>query len=831
MAIFQDAQTDSADLAKLVNEDTDVTTRYGAQPKKSIPKVLREFEEAGDTAIGSFNQESAESIAEFDLTLDQYKESRGFDTKGTFAAGFTYEKPNDVGLDADGNPWTVIDIETLPVTVIAGTTPTNPPYKQVVYGVASQVSTNTSDTMQSFADSFALEIFQSPTDGLTKIKTRTLLGSEVYEVRKVSDGASATIYSDATGATEIVQNGTDNKSGSDGVVEFYVNNGEYSLLASSKSNTFNVGTYVKDIEGTDLQTLIDSKANNTDLSSTNGAGLIGTTDNTTVQFEIDQIKSDKIDYWYTAGDGVAPDLVFDATNELGLNLSGSDVDSIVNLGKVSDGVLLPTSATKSTIEVRAGFKTVKFDGSNIYDRYEITPSNFAAALFSTTKKHFMLSAYVNNNVNIDTSPFSIGDAGAGAPRLGFKDDGNGVTYQTEYQDGTTLNTIISKPFQRVDNELTTSATFHNGVDKVSLWLNGVVLGLNEPETALALQNQMNGDAVSIGSTCSNAFPLDGGFISAAIDNNESMTLDSAYAKTKAAFARFNGYSKPSLVVVNVGQSNAEGNFTNPSLYDFAAGDAYYYQKTNSADGTGVFIRDGFGQSSSKIGESCPAIWFAAELKRLTGLTPLFQDLTFGGTPVSPGLPSYTEYQAPKNSVGDSAGQDSILELWKLDFARMRDITNYSPEFFVKDKIAFLMGGEADANAIANLGATLTKDEFKVWANSWIDSLSANYEIKKFAVVNIGRRGQNLTQVQSNAVGVDVVRSAWSELIAERSDCYDVFPHLNHVPDPFTLDDLVTGVNGEWISGQANNADGVHYTPGMYKAIAITSARNFYNMAF
>lgn len=564
-----------------------------------------------------------------------------------------------------------------------------------------------------------------------------------------------------------------------------------------------------------------------DLNSAQGASIVLTNDNTTVQFEIDQIKSDKVDFWYTAGDGVAPDLVFDATNDLGLNVTGSDVDSIVNLGKISQGALLPTAATKSPIEVRSGFKTVKFDGSGIYDRYELTPSSFASGFFSATKKHFMASFYVNDNILIDSTPFSIGDTGSGAPRLGFKDGSNGITYQVEYQDGTTLNTIISKPLQRDNNEISSSATFHNGTDSVSLWVNGVLLGFNEPETGLALQNQMNGNAVSVGSTCSNIFPLNGGFISAAIDNNENLSIGSAYEKYKSAYLRFGGAPKQSIEIVNVGQSNAEGNFANPNPYNFSDGEAYYYQKTNSADGTGVFIRDGFGQSSAKIGESCPAIWFAAELKRLTGLTPLFQDLTFGGTPVSPGLPSYTEYQAPKNSVGDSAGQNSILETWKLDFERMKDLCNFSPEFNVVDKVAYLMGGEADANAIANLGSTLTKSEFKSWFNSWIDSLSSLYEIKKFAVVNIGRRGQNLSQVTANSFGVDLVREGISEVIAERSDCYDVFPHLNHIPDPFVLDDLVTSEDGAWISGQANNADGVHYTPEMYKAIAITAARNFY----
>ena len=85
------------------------------------------------------------------------------------------------------------------------------------------------------------KIFQSPTDGgLTEIQTRTVYANEVYEVRKTSDNSLATIYSDAAGTIEIVQNGIDNKSGSDGVVEFYVADGDYYAVSQGESNNFSV---------------------------------------------------------------------------------------------------------------------------------------------------------------------------------------------------------------------------------------------------------------------------------------------------------------------------------------------------------------------------------------------------------------------------------------------------------------------------------------------------------------------------------------------------------------------------------------------------------------
>tara|TARA_R110002124_G_C8974544_1_gene515743 strand:+ start:7799 stop:10573 length:2775 start_codon:yes stop_codon:yes gene_type:complete len=230
---------------------------------------LSEFTIDSDAALADFAQESAEAFNEFDLTLDQYKESRGFNTKGTFTDGFTYELPNDVGLDADGNPWILIDTSSLPVIVSAGTTPSNPPYKQVAYGTAAQVSTNTSDTVQSFVDSFALKIFQSPSsEGLTEIQTRTVAAGEVYEVRKTSDGTFATIYSNAAGTTEIVQNGTSNKSGSTGAVEFYIADGDYYVEVDSVQGNFDVKKLepFKNTDGMEAASYLSKYAEDTRVS-------------------------------------------------------------------------------------------------------------------------------------------------------------------------------------------------------------------------------------------------------------------------------------------------------------------------------------------------------------------------------------------------------------------------------------------------------------------------------------------------------------------------------------------------------------------------------------
>lgn len=80
------------------------------------------------TVVGSdyFNSKINEVVLEL-------SKSRGFRVVGDFASGFTYELPNDVGVDAGGNHWVHTDINALPVIVSAGTAPSAPTYTQVTF--------------------------------------------------------------------------------------------------------------------------------------------------------------------------------------------------------------------------------------------------------------------------------------------------------------------------------------------------------------------------------------------------------------------------------------------------------------------------------------------------------------------------------------------------------------------------------------------------------------------------------------------------------------------------------------------------------------------------
>ena len=61
-----------------------------------------------------------------------------FKIKGTFAAGFTYETADDVGLDNSGNPWSYTG--SLPFTVVAGTVPSEPDYKEEDFSGVDAIS-------------------------------------------------------------------------------------------------------------------------------------------------------------------------------------------------------------------------------------------------------------------------------------------------------------------------------------------------------------------------------------------------------------------------------------------------------------------------------------------------------------------------------------------------------------------------------------------------------------------------------------------------------------------------------------------------------------------
>ena len=531
--------------------------------------------------------------------------------------------------------------------------------------------------------------------------------------------------------------------------------------------------------------------------------------------------------WYLAANGVALDVVLDATSDAGVTLDGSgDVSAINNLGKAGVFSLAPTGGTNSPLVTIGGNRAVQFDGGATYQPYK-GGGTYAGTVFSSTKKHFLVSAIAMASLTGDQAPFSVGVDSAGNPRLGLYSGSGGISKRAEYHDGTTLNEYAVGPLQSVANSLELIASFHNGVDEATLWSNGALLALKEPEATLAGQSSMTADTIYAGSIANGIRDLNGGLIAVGVDNNDSLTFDQAFAKYKRALNQFGKPQEDAFAIWTLGQSNAKGSFTNPAPLSFGAGEAY--ARRISPGYTELLERDGFTQGEATIsGESCPGIWFADEWKKITGHTPIFQQLAFGGTPITPGLTGHNEYWAPKNSVGDAAGDTSYMETVKEQFERFRDLLKYSPEFRIANNIALIVEGEADAQAF-NAGDSITQESLAQYMHSWLNALSSKYGIKTFAIVNIGRIGTDATEVSNNAPGVTLVRDSWSQVISERYDSYDVFPYLNHVPDPFVLDDLVVDSDGVWVSGVGSNPDGLHYTAEMYEAFGRAAARNLAQM--
>lgn len=112
----QQFQTDVNDTSEWVNGDENHTQTFRlGQTADSPAKLINDINDRGNAAI------------------DELRESRGFRVRGSFASGFTYELPNDVGTDSSGNSWVFSNSNNLPFTVPAGTTPSEPVYQQVVF--------------------------------------------------------------------------------------------------------------------------------------------------------------------------------------------------------------------------------------------------------------------------------------------------------------------------------------------------------------------------------------------------------------------------------------------------------------------------------------------------------------------------------------------------------------------------------------------------------------------------------------------------------------------------------------------------------------------------
>jgi hypothetical protein len=138
------------------------------------------------TVVGSdyFNSKINEVVLEL-------SKSRGFRVVGDFASGFTYELPNDVGVDGSGNYWIYTDVNALPVVVSAGTTPSAPTYTQVTFndaiGVSYSENGNVDAALRKRAGYYTLSEAQSANLDVGQVVNITDYNLAKYTVVDVSD--------------------------------------------------------------------------------------------------------------------------------------------------------------------------------------------------------------------------------------------------------------------------------------------------------------------------------------------------------------------------------------------------------------------------------------------------------------------------------------------------------------------------------------------------------------------------------------------------------------------------------------------------------------------
>jgi hypothetical protein len=126
------------------------------------------------TVVGAdyFNSRIDETVNQIILDLST---SRGFRVQGTFAAGFTYELPNDVGLDASGNAWVYTDSDALPFTVPAATTPSAPTYTQVTFSDHNNLSNR---NVAGAHNATAIDLDYGTVDNAIKVLTPQMFGGD-----------------------------------------------------------------------------------------------------------------------------------------------------------------------------------------------------------------------------------------------------------------------------------------------------------------------------------------------------------------------------------------------------------------------------------------------------------------------------------------------------------------------------------------------------------------------------------------------------------------------------------------------------------------------------
>ena len=527
--------------------------------------------------------------------------------------------------------------------------------------------------------------------------------------------------------------------------------------------------------------------------------------------------------WYNVGDNTDLELVYDLNYAASYTAVSGDVTLLHNIGSAASiEDLAPTTGDAALSSVE-GVTGMVFDGGAAVERYRGGES-YAAGFMSTEREVFAVSIYAPGDLTTAfQATFGIG--------VNNDDDAlhmmNGSTTADRYwrydPSGGARIDMVTTALPDVENEVSVAGLYHNGVDEVTCWHNGFMLEYKNAETGMPGSIALGSTSVAVGDLPQINFPMNGLMIGLGVNNSGGLTWADAHTKYAAAFNTYAASRKRDyLVLVTLGQSNGEGDYTGGSE-TFTADGFDFVQSQTVTGGVGLDNRSSWGHGTNGIGASSPGVWFLKEWQELTGENVCFQQQAEGNVPVIPGLTGSTAYWAPEHI--DGVGQDARMTTLAPNLQNFTDLQTFSPGMNAT-KVGLLVCGETEALQFNSSDALATQGNFEFHLNRWLDELVSSYGFDYFAIVLTGRRGTNQTAVDNNTPGVTMARDALTSVINSRSDCFSVYPHLNNTT--FVLDDLVVDADGYWVSGQANNADGIHYTSAQYEAMGRTAAKNLYD---
>lgn len=275
----------------------------------------------------------------------------------------------------------------------------------------------------------------------------------------------------------------------------------------------------------------------------------------------------------------------------------------------------------------------------------------------------------------------------------------------------------------------------------------------------------------------------------------------------------------------MGQSNAVGSTPVPNTVPHVTtiGQAYAAQYTPRDPYLLGYPFQNGGSASAGFGQSSAWPHFATQWFADTGRRSIWINLAVAGTPLI------------KTSLADPANHWDVSEISKCligtytytpggeDKARNEMILDVdralqvNPNFSINNRFGIWVQGEADANVSA------TRANYSDRLDALFQYAQDTYGLEYFGISELGRKGTDSTDVDSNETNYTTIRNAQGDVATDRADTFMMFQGCKEKGSPFNT--LVADGSYLHTSGWAYQADGVHYTDIATRCLGRTCARN------